>query len=330
MNFLPFEGDVAPGADQRPRRRRRGRRARPARGRAAAGSSSASGPSTSASTTPRPTAARVSATEYLGTTQIVTLDTAARRGQGARRLRPSRSRSATTTGLAFDARTLTVFEAAQRPRARAPPPTRGCSAMAEVVARRASPRPSAPATALDGVTLTVPDGAFVVLLGPTGAGKTTTLRLISGLDRPDRGDGPDRRPPDDRPARPAQRNVAMVFQQYSLYPHMTVRENLAFPLRSPILAHAARRDRAQGPRGRRGPADRPQARQQGDRALRRRDAARLDRPGAGPRPVDLPDGRAARARSTPSSAPTSASSSSASRRTPARRFSTSPTTRSRR
>ncbi len=88
--------------------------------------------------------------------------------------------------------------------------------------------------ALDGLSMTVPDGAFVVLLGPTGAGKTTTLRLISGLDRPDRGaifiGG---RPVIDET--PAQRNVAMVFQQYSLYPHMTVRENLAFPLRSPIL-----------------------------------------------------------------------------------------------
>lgn len=87
---------------------------------------------------------------------------------------------------------------------------------------------------VEGISMTVPDGAFVVLLGPTGAGKTTTLRLISGLDNPDQGtisiggysalDVP-----------PAQRNVAMVFQQYSLYPHLTVRENLAFPLRSPIL-----------------------------------------------------------------------------------------------
>ncbi len=88
--------------------------------------------------------------------------------------------------------------------------------------------------ALRAVTLTIPDGAFVVLLGPTGAGKTTTLRLIAGLERPDAGDiaidgisvNNDT---------PAQRDVAMVFQQYSLYPHMTVRENLAFPLRSPVL-----------------------------------------------------------------------------------------------
>jgi len=88
--------------------------------------------------------------------------------------------------------------------------------------------------ATDGLSMEVADGAFVVLLGPTGAGKTTTLRLISGLERPDSGairiDG--------RSVvgeTPAQRDVAMVFQQYSLYPHMSVRQNLAFPLRSPIL-----------------------------------------------------------------------------------------------
>ena len=88
--------------------------------------------------------------------------------------------------------------------------------------------------ALDNVTMTVPDGSFVVLLGPTGAGKTTTLRLISGLDRPDSGqiliDGVDV-----ASLSPAQRDVAMVFQQYSLYPHLSVRDNLAFPLKSPVL-----------------------------------------------------------------------------------------------
>jgi len=84
------------------------------------------------------------------------------------------------------------------------------------------------------VSMTVPNGAFVVLLGPTGAGKTTVLRLISGLEVPDEGDILI----DGRSVvreTPAQRNVTMVFQQYSLYPHLTVRENLAFPLRSPIL-----------------------------------------------------------------------------------------------
>ena len=88
--------------------------------------------------------------------------------------------------------------------------------------------------ALSDMTMTIADGAFVVLLGPTGAGKTTTLRLIAGLDRPDAGDIHI----DGRSVlsdTPAQRDVAMVFQQYSLYPHLTVRENLAFPLRSPVL-----------------------------------------------------------------------------------------------
>jgi multiple sugar transport system ATP-binding protein len=88
--------------------------------------------------------------------------------------------------------------------------------------------------AVDGITMEIPDGAFVVLLGPTGAGKTTTLRLISGLEKPDAGQisigGHSV-----TSLTPAQRDVAMVFQQYSLYPHMTVRDNLAFPLRSPIL-----------------------------------------------------------------------------------------------
>ena len=88
--------------------------------------------------------------------------------------------------------------------------------------------------ALSDMTMTIADGSFVVLLGPTGAGKTTTLRLIAGLDRPDKGDIRI----DGRSVlsdTPAQRDVAMVFQQYSLYPHLTVRENLAFPLRSPVL-----------------------------------------------------------------------------------------------
>ncbi len=89
-------------------------------------------------------------------------------------------------------------------------------------------------TALENVTMTVPDGSFVVLLGPTGAGKTTTLRMVSGLDTADSGSvwigGRDM-----AGLTPAQRDVAMVFQQYSLYPHLTVRQNLEFPLKSPIL-----------------------------------------------------------------------------------------------
>jgi multiple sugar transport system ATP-binding protein len=88
--------------------------------------------------------------------------------------------------------------------------------------------------ALSDVSMTIPDGAFVVLLGPTGAGKTTTLRMIAGLDRPDTGDV-EIAGASVLQDTPAQRDIAMVFQQYSLYPHLTVRDNLAFPLRSPVL-----------------------------------------------------------------------------------------------
>ncbi len=105
--------------------------------------------------------------------------------------------------------------------------------MAEVVLTAVSKR-FGDTVAVDGMDLSVPDGAFVVLLGPTGAGKTTTLRLIAGLEQPDAGDILI----DGRSVladSPAQRNVAMVFQQYSLYPHLTVRQNLEFPLKSPIL-----------------------------------------------------------------------------------------------
>ena len=86
--------------------------------------------------------------------------------------------------------------------------------------------------AVRGLSLSIADGEFVVLLGPTGAGKTTTLRLIAGLERPDRGNVviQGRVVTDEVPA---ERDVAFVFQQYSLYPHLTVYDNLAFPLRSP-------------------------------------------------------------------------------------------------
>ncbi|ADV09383.1 ABC transporter ATP-binding protein [Mesorhizobium ciceri] len=86
--------------------------------------------------------------------------------------------------------------------------------------------------AVDGLDLHIADGEFVVLLGPTGAGKTTTLRLIAGLERPDSGTieigGHNA-----TTLSPAERDTAFVFQQYSLYPHLSVFDNLAFPLRSP-------------------------------------------------------------------------------------------------
>ncbi len=85
--------------------------------------------------------------------------------------------------------------------------------------------------AVDDVSIEVAPGEFVVLLGPTGCGKSTILRLVAGLDKPTSGhvriDGEivDQ-------LSPRERGVAMVFQEYALYPHMTAAENIAFPLRS--------------------------------------------------------------------------------------------------
>src|SRR3954452_18789743 len=85
-------------------------------------------------------------------------------------------------------------------------------------------------TAVDDVSLTVADGEFMVLVGPSGCGKSTLLRVIAGLEQVTRGRvliGDD----DVTGLDPADRDVAMVFQSYALYPHKTVRENLAFGLR---------------------------------------------------------------------------------------------------
>jgi multiple sugar transport system ATP-binding protein len=86
---------------------------------------------------------------------------------------------------------------------------------------------------LHGISFDIQDGEFFVLLGPTGAGKTTTLRIIAGLEKQDSGSvNFDGTPVD--PLSPAERDIAFVFQQYSLYPTMSVYDNLAFPLRSPL------------------------------------------------------------------------------------------------
>lgn len=90
------------------------------------------------------------------------------------------------------------------------------------------------------LTLTVRDGEFFVLVGPSGCGKSTLLSLLAGLDRPTAGrilfDGSDV-----TDLEPRERDVALVFQSYALYPHMTVRENMAFPLT--VVPRANRLDR---------------------------------------------------------------------------------------
>jgi multiple sugar transport system ATP-binding protein len=84
-------------------------------------------------------------------------------------------------------------------------------------------------TAVDGIDLTVDDGEVVVLLGPTGCGKTTVLRLIAGLETPT--DGEIRIGEDDVDGVvPSDRGLAMVFQEYALYPHLSVADNIGFPL----------------------------------------------------------------------------------------------------
>ena len=84
------------------------------------------------------------------------------------------------------------------------------------------------------VSLSVQDGEFIVILGPSGCGKTTTLRMIAGLEQPDAGqiaiDGETVSGPS-RFVRPEQRAIGMVFQSYAIWPHMTVFENAAYPLR---------------------------------------------------------------------------------------------------
>jgi multiple sugar transport system ATP-binding protein len=84
-------------------------------------------------------------------------------------------------------------------------------------------------TAVKGSSFTIKDGEFFMLLGPSGCGKTTTLRMIAGLELPTSGqiliDGED---VSQKPA--SQRDIAMVFQMFALYPHMNVRKNIAYPL----------------------------------------------------------------------------------------------------
>ncbi len=89
-------------------------------------------------------------------------------------------------------------------------------------------------TALNNVSLEIEDGEFVVLLGPSGAGKTTMLKIIAGIETVQEGyvymDGELM-----NPVEPHLRDVAMAYESYALYPHYTVYENLAFPLRHPRL-----------------------------------------------------------------------------------------------
>ncbi|HEV8228494.1 MAG TPA: ABC transporter ATP-binding protein [Candidatus Limnocylindria bacterium] len=96
--------------------------------------------------------------------------------------------------------------------------------------------------AVAGLTLDIADGEFLVLLGPSGCGKTTALRMLAGLEHPDRGDIRI----DGRSVvglEPKDRDVALVFQSYALYPHMSVHDNIRYPLRVRGLSTAQQEER---------------------------------------------------------------------------------------
>src|SRR5262249_13947108 len=107
------------------------------------------------------------------------------------------------------------------------------------------------APAVRGISLDIPEGAFFTLLGPSGCGKTTTLRCVAGLERPDAGEiaiGDETvfSSANGIWVAPHDRNIGMVFQSYAIWPHMSVFDNVAFPLhyKRPRPSRAETRERA--------------------------------------------------------------------------------------
>jgi multiple sugar transport system ATP-binding protein len=141
--------------------------------------------------------------------------------------------------------------------------------------------------AIKDLSLTIHDGEFLILVGPSGCGKSTALRMIAGLEEITSGtlsigdqDVADLPPKD--------RDIAMVFQSYALYPHMTVFDNIAFSMK---LAGKSKAERAKrGKRDRQNPAARNAAAEQAGAALRRSAPACGDGSGDGARTRGLPDG----------------------------------------
>ncbi len=109
--------------------------------------------------------------------------------------------------------------------------------MAEIVLDKVTKRYPDGALAVSDVDITIADGEFIILVGPSGCGKSTTLNMIAGLEDITEGElRIDGKRVNERA--PKDRDIAMVFQSYALYPHMSVRENMAFPLRLAKVANA--------------------------------------------------------------------------------------------
>ena len=162
--------------------------------------------------------------------------------------------------------------------------------MAEIVLDHVTKRFPDGALAVDDVNLTIADGEFVILVGPSGCGKSTTLNMIAGLE--DISDGELRIDGEVANQKsPRDRDIGMVFQNYALYPHMTVRENMAFSLKLAKADQATVDERVNWAAGHPRP-DRP-PRPQARPALGRPAPAGRDGARHRAHPERVPDGRAA-------------------------------------
>ena len=158
-------------------------------------------------------------------------------------------------------------------------------------------------TAVHDVNLTIKDKEFIVLVGPSGCGKSTTLRMVAGLESISDGElYIDGKLMND--IVPKDRDIAMVFQNYALYPHMTVRDNMAFALKLKRTPKAEIESKVNEvakilgitqyltQRGRQDPGNHPVSHQKAQGAFRRTKTACRHRQSHGKKPEGFPDGRA--------------------------------------